>query len=146
METSGVASCVVQRDVEVLLVMPSRAIGRIVSRELQACGYRIITALTPSTAFDIVVKMRPDIIITSAVLNLVSGIDLVRVFAAMTISENIPIAVLTSFAHNHQDFQRLPADTALIRLDDHLKEDLANVIADFEQRMEETAKVAAAKT
>ncbi len=90
--------------------------------------------------------MRPDIIITSAVLNLVSGIDLVRVFAAMTISENIPIAVLTSFAHNHQDFQRLPAGTALIRLDDHLKEDLANVIADFEQRMEENAKVAASST
>lgn len=137
---------VVQRDIEVLLVIPSRAIGQIVSRELQACGYRVITAQTPSMAFDIVVKMRPDMIITSAVHNSVSGIDLVRVFAAMTLSENIPIAVLTSFAHNHQDFQRLPAGTAIIRLDDHLKDDLANAIADFEQRLEETAQVATGKT
>lgn len=137
---------VVQRDVEVLLVIPSRAIGHIVSRELQACGYRVITAQTPSVAFDIVVKMRPDMIITSAVLNPVSGIDLVRAFTAMTLSENIPIAVLTSFAHNHHDFLRLPAGTAIIRLDEHLKDDLANVIVDFEQRLEQTAAAVAGKT
>ena len=136
---------VVQRDVEVLLVIPSRAIGHIVSRELQACGYRVITALTPSIAFDMVVKMRPDMIITSAVLDPVSGIDLVRVFAAMALTEDIPIAVLTSFARNHQDFQRLPEGAAIIRLDDHLKDDLANVIANFEQRLEETAAVVTGK-
>lgn len=133
---------VVQRNVEVLLVIPSRAIEEIVSRELKACGYRIITAQTPSMAFDIVIKMRPDMIITSVIINPVSGIDLVRVFAAMTLSESIPIAVLTSFAHDYQDFERLPAGTAIIRLDDHLKDDLANVLVDFEQRLEETAAVA----
>ena len=137
---------VVQRDVEVLLVIPSRAIGHIVSRELQACGYRVITAQTPSVAFDMVVKMRPDMIIASAVLNPVSGIDLVRAFTAMTLSENIPIAVLTSFAHNHQDILRLPAGTAIIRLDEHLKDDLANVIVEFEQRLEQTAAAVAGKT
>ena len=126
-----------------LLVIPSRAIGHIVSRELQACGYRVITALTPSIAFDMVVKMRPDMIITSAVLNPVSGIDLVRAFTAMTLSKHIPIAVLTSFAHNHQDILRLPAGTAIIRLDEHLKDDLANVIVDFEQRLTETTAAVA---
>lgn len=136
---------VTQRDVEVLLVIPSRAIGHLVSRELQACGYRVITAQTPSVAFDLVIKTRPDMIITSAVLDPVSGIDLVRVFAAMALTEDIPIAVLTSFARNHQDFQRLPAGAAIIRLDDHLNDDLANVIADFEQRLEETATAATGK-
>ena len=134
---------VVQRDVEVLLVTPSRSIGKMVARELQACGYRIVTAQTPSMAFDIVVRTRPDMIITSAVLNPVSGVDLVRVFAAMALTEAIPIAVLTSFAHNHHDLQRLPAGAAIIRLDDHLKDDLATVIVDFERRLEETAKTAA---
>ena len=76
----------------------------------------------------------------------VSGIDLVRAFTAMTLSENIPIAVLTSFAHNHHDFLRLPAGTAIIRLDEHLKDDLANVIVDFEQRLEQTAAAVAGKT
>ena len=136
---------VVQRNVEVLLVIPSRAIVQVVSRELQACGYRVITTQTPSMAFDIVIKTRPDMIITSAVLDPVSGIDLVRAFAAMTLTESIPIAVLTSFALDHQDFQRLPANATIIRLDDHLKDDLANVIADFEQRLEATAAVATAK-
>lgn len=136
---------VTQRDVEVLLVIPSRALGKIIARELQACGYRIISAQTASMAFDIAIKMRPDIIITSAVLDPVGGIDLIRVFAAMAITEGIPIAVLTSFARNHHDFQRLPEGAAVIRLDDHLKDDLASVIADFEQRMEETAAVATGK-
>ena len=136
---------VVQRDVEVLLVIPSRAIGHLVSRELQACGYRVNTAQTPGMAFDIAIKTRPDMIITSAVLDPVSGIDLVRVFAAMALTEDIPIAVLTSFARNHQDFQRLPEGAAIIRLDDHLKDDLANVIANFEQRLEETAAVVTGK-
>ena len=82
-------------------------------------------------------------LIASAVLNSVSGIDLIRVFAAMTLSENIPIAVLTSFAHNHHDFLRLPAGTAIIRLDEHPKDDLANVIVEFEKTLEPPAAAAA---
>lgn len=141
--TSFDPSEVVQRNVEVLLMIPSRAIRAAISRELQACGYRVITAQTPSMAFDMVIMMRPDMIITSAVLDPISGIDLVRVFASMAHSENIPIAVLTSFSNKHHTFKRLPEGTAIIRLNDHLKDDLANMIVDFELQLEKTTVAAA---
>ena len=46
----------------------------------------------------------------------------------------------------HRCWRRLPAGTAIIRLDEHLKDDLANVIVEFEQRLEQTAAAVAGKT
>ena len=58
-----VVADVEQRDVEVLLIAPSRTIAHMVSRELAACGYRVTTARTPWGAFELCVCMRPDIVI-----------------------------------------------------------------------------------
>ncbi|MEX2009476.1 MAG: Hpt domain-containing protein, partial [Dongiaceae bacterium] len=71
------------RHVEVLLVAASRAIGKIVARELAACGYRVTIARTPWEAFELAVCTRPDLLITSVVLDRVSGVDLACAFAAI---------------------------------------------------------------
>ena len=126
--TPGVAP----RNVEVLLVTPARAIGAMLSRMLVEWGMRVTVARSPWEAFELAALMRPELIITSAVLESLSGIDLARAFAAMTITARTPLAVLTSFSMDHREFSHLPPETAIIRLDDHLNEDLAEVIASFE--------------
>lgn len=123
---------VVPRDVEVLLVTPTRTIAGMLSRMLVARGYRVTVARSPWQAFELAALTRPDLIITSAVLDRLSGIDLARAFSAMTITAHVPLAVLTSFARNHREVQNLPPDTAIIRLNDHLNDDLAGVVARFE--------------
>jgi CheY-like chemotaxis protein/HPt (histidine-containing phosphotransfer) domain-containing protein len=119
------------RNVEVLLVSPSRAVSQIALRTLRSLGFRVTTASSAWEALELAVRARPDLIITSAVMNGVSGIDLSRAFSAMAVTEELPIAVLTSFEKNHPELQRLPSDVAIIRLDKTFEEDLAEVISTF---------------
>ena len=89
------------------------------------------TARTAWEALEFAVRARPDLIITSAVMTGVSGIDLSRAFAAMAVTEDLPMAVLTSFDKNHPELRKLPSQVAVIRLDKTLEEDLAEVITTF---------------
>jgi hypothetical protein len=61
----------------------------------------------------------------------VSGIDLSRAFAAMAVTQELPMAVLTSFDKDHPELRRLPSKVAVIRLDKAFEEDLAEVITKF---------------
>ena len=119
------------RNVEILLVSPSRAVSEIALHTLRSLGFRVTTARTAWEALELAVRARPDLIITSAVMTGVSGIDLTRAFAAMTVTEDLPIAVLTSFSKDHPELRKLPPDVAVISLDKNLEEDLAEVIANF---------------
>lgn len=121
-----------QRDVEVLLVAPSRTIAHMVSRELAACGYRVTTARTPWEAFELCICMRPDIVIASATLERVTGVDLLRMFAAISTTAHIRRAVLTSFSRDHDSLSSLPENTHIVRLKGDFAADLADVITEFE--------------
>jgi CheY-like chemotaxis protein/HPt (histidine-containing phosphotransfer) domain-containing protein len=119
------------RDVEVLLVSPSKAMSQVTVHTLRACGYRVTTARTAWEAIEIAVRAQPDLIITSAVMAGVSGIDLVRALACMTATEGVPVAVLTSFSKDHQELRRLPSEVPVIRLGDTFDADLADIITEF---------------
>ncbi|MBT5195388.1 MAG: hypothetical protein HOM07_23825, partial [Rhodospirillaceae bacterium] len=66
------------REVEVLLMVPSRVVSRMVETELAQCGYRVSLATTPWEAFELAVCTLPDIIITSVVMDHISGAELAR--------------------------------------------------------------------
>lgn len=119
------------RNIEILLVSPSRAVSQIVVHALRTQGYRVTTAHTAWEAIEIAVRARPDLIITSAVMSGVSGIDFIRALGAMAVTENLPISILTSFSKDHQELKRLPAKVPVIRMGNSFDEDLAETIAKF---------------
>jgi CheY-like chemotaxis protein/HPt (histidine-containing phosphotransfer) domain-containing protein len=119
------------RDVEILLVSPSKAVSQIALRTLRSLGYRVTTATSAWEAIELAVRTRPDLIITSAVMAGVSGIDLSRAFAAMAVTQDMPMALLTSFDSDHPELRQLPSDVAVIHLNKTFEEDLAEVITNF---------------
>ena len=119
------------RDVEVLLVSPSKTLSQVTVYTLRACGYRVTTARTAWEAIEIAVRAQPDLIITSAVMAGVSGVDLLRALASMTATEGVPVAVLTSFSKDHQELQKLPDGAPVIRLGDNFDDDLADIITQY---------------
>jgi len=120
------------RDVEVLVVTPARAVKQGVSRELQACGYRVTFANSSIQALEFACTLKPAMVIVAATLDVLSGFDLVRALAAMDATDGVRVGLLTSFDSDHPDLKRLPADTQIIRLGGNLRDDLGNMIADFE--------------
>jgi len=118
-------------DTEVTLVMPQKTAARVVERELMACGYRVSTVLDPIEAFEIVLDTKPDMVITTAVMPRLSGIDLACALAAMPSTRDIPVAVLTSLDLNHPDLKALPLNVGLIRRGPQFGTDLADTLARF---------------
>jgi CheY-like chemotaxis protein len=96
------------RNVEVLLVMPHGAQTRFVERELQQCGYRVSVVPDTMLAFSLVTQTKPDLIIISAVMPTLNGIDLAIGLAAMPATRNIPMAVITSLDPDDDRLALLP--------------------------------------
>ncbi|MCA1909761.1 MAG: response regulator [Magnetospirillum sp.] len=120
-----------QKNVEVLLVVPEKAMARIVERELAACGYRTSVVRNPFEALETAVHTRPDMVVASMELGILTGVDLGCALAAMPVTQGIPFAVLTSYSWGHPKLAGLPPRAALIRKGAQFGDDLAESLSRF---------------
>lgn len=102
------------RNVEVMLVMPHGTQTHFVEREMQQCGYRV--SIVPDTieAFSQVVQTKPDLIVVSAMMPHLDGIDLAIALVTMPSTRNIPIAVITSLDNNDDRLSLLPKKVPVV--------------------------------
>jgi CheY-like chemotaxis protein len=120
-----------KKNVEILLVVPEKAMARIVERELAACGYRTSTIRDAFSAMETVVRTRPDMVIASVELGLLSGVDLGCALASMPVTESIPFALFTSYEWGSPKLKGLPPRASLIRKGAKFGDDLAETLARF---------------
>ncbi|WP_096700323.1 response regulator transcription factor [Magnetospirillum sp. 15-1] len=120
-----------KKNVEILLVVPEKAMSRIVERELAACGYRTSTIRDGFAAMETVVRTRPDMVIASVELGLLSGVDLGCALGAMPVTESIPFALFTSYEWGNPKLKGLPPRASLIRKGPQFGDDLAETLSRF---------------
>lgn len=116
-------------DVEVMLVMEHASQTSFVEREIQACGYRTTVVTSPFEAFEQAVLTRPDMVIISAVLPGLSGIDLATALATMPETRNTPVALLTSLDDKNENLKLLPKSVPVINKGDSFGDDLAKAMS-----------------
>jgi CheY-like chemotaxis protein len=121
-----------KKNVEIMLVVPEKAMSRIVERELAACGYRTSTVRDGFQAIEMIVRTRPDMVVASMELGLLSGVDLGCALAAMPPTQSIPFAVLTSYEWGNPKLKGLPPRAALIRKGSQFGDDLAETLGRFD--------------
>jgi CheY-like chemotaxis protein/HPt (histidine-containing phosphotransfer) domain-containing protein len=102
------------RNVEVLVVMPVGAQTRFVERELQQCGYRVSVVPDTLQAFAMIVHTKPDMVIVSAVMPDLDGLDLAIALSSMPSTRNIPMAVITSLDPHDERLQLLPKKVPVV--------------------------------
>ncbi len=116
------------RDVEVMLVMLRGAATRFVERELQQCGYRITNVASTFEALPMIIHTKPNMIVISAVLPDLSGIDLAIALASMPETRNTPVALITSFDRDHESLHLLPANVPVIQKGPSFGDDLVEAL------------------
>ncbi|CCG41007.1 response regulator [Magnetospirillum molischianum] len=121
-----------KKNVEILLVLPEKAMARIVERELANCGYRTSVVRDAFAAIETVVRTRPDMVLAAMELGLLTGTDLGCALAAMPATERIPYAVLTSYEWGSPKLKGLPPRAALVRKGAQFSDDLAETLARFD--------------
>ncbi len=128
------------REVEVLLMVPSRMVSRMIETELAQCGYRVNSAHTPWEAFELAVCTLPDIIITSVVMDHISGAELVRALNQVSVVSNTQFAILTSFEPGHPELKGIPQNVDIIGLGSSFHDDLGDFVTNFESRLSDAVQ------
>lgn len=116
------------RNVEILLVTPARAIAKLLSKQIMACGFRVSSVQDPIEGLTTAMRLRPDMVITSQVMKGLNGVDLIRALKAMQGTENIPCAILTSQDLDSAAFSRLPQGSPVLRAGGNFADDFAKVV------------------
>jgi len=102
------------RDIEVMLVMEPGTQTHFVERELQQCGYRTVQISSTFEALPLIVRTKPDMVIISAVMPGLSGIDLTIGLTAMPETRNIPTALITSLDPDSEMLALIPKKVPII--------------------------------
>jgi CheY-like chemotaxis protein len=116
------------RDIEVVLVMSPGTQQTFVERELRACGYRATAIPDTLKALAYATRAKPDMMIVSAVMPQLSGVDLALALAAIPTTRNIPLAVITSLDAGDPQLKILPKSVALIRKTSAFGDDLTKAL------------------
>jgi CheY-like chemotaxis protein/HPt (histidine-containing phosphotransfer) domain-containing protein len=119
------------RNVEVMLVTPSKVVARKVENELAACGFRVVRVADPIESISLAVRVPPDFLIAGMVMDGLSGLDLIRGLRAMSLTKNVPMALLTSLDLHHPSLKEIPQGVAVIRAGEHFGDDFAEAVTRF---------------
>ncbi|MQX35966.1 response regulator [Roseospira navarrensis] len=103
------------RDIEVMLVMEPGAQTHFVERELQQCGYRTAQIGSTFEAMRLIVRTKPDMVMISAMMPGLSGIDLTIGLTAMPETRNVPVALITSLDPDNELLALLPKRVPIIK-------------------------------
>ena len=117
--------------IEILLVDPNRTSARIIARDLQNCGYRVAMAQSSFEAIELAVRTRPDIVLSSSVLDDIAGVDLAAALATLPKTKSIPFVLVTSYEPGHPSLAGLPESAAVVRKSSQFGEDLAIALERF---------------
>ncbi|MBF0267862.1 MAG: Hpt domain-containing protein [Alphaproteobacteria bacterium] len=116
------------RNVEIMLVMLHGTATHYVERELQQCGYRTVLATNTLEALSMILHTKPDMVLISAVMPELSGIDLAIGLANMPSTRNIPTALITSLPPEDEYLKLVPKKVPVIRKGPSFGDDLAQAL------------------
>lgn len=112
------------RNVEVMLVMLHGTALHYVQRELQQIGYRVSTVSTVFEAFAQIIQTKPDLVIISAIMPELDGLDLAIGLHAMPATRNIPLALITSLDDGDEHLAALSKGVPIIHKGPSFGDDL----------------------
>ncbi|MGB0552216.1 MAG: hypothetical protein ACPGQV_06530 [Alphaproteobacteria bacterium] len=123
---------IVQVDGEIMPIEPNKTVAKLVSRGLRACGYRVTTLRGSIDALTYAIRTKPDMIIASAELNGINGIDIACAIGTMPLMQKIPSALLTSRDRDHDALRELPETSAVLKKGGKFGDDPSDALAQFD--------------
>jgi CheY-like chemotaxis protein len=103
--------------------------ARLVRREFEACGYSVVLISNTLEALDYIHRTAPDLIIASALMPGLSGVELLITLKALPATQEIPCALLTSLGANGHDLEGLPASVPVIHKGKNFSDEFAEALA-----------------
>lgn len=120
-----------QRDVQVLSIMPKSVQQKMINEELKSCGFHVSYLHSSFEAIEIAVHTRPDLILISAVIDEIEGLELASIFHDIQITTNTPIIIVTSYDERKLPGKNLPQNMAIARKGEKFTDDLSQCLIEL---------------
>lgn len=108
-----------------LVVLPRGLQRRLIEDELRSLGLRAMGLAEGSDALEAARRLNPNLIVTGAVIEGMSGIDLCCSLRADLETRSVPIVLVTSFAPDDYRLKSLPEDISVVFKGEAFAHDLA---------------------
>ncbi len=114
----------------VLLLMPKGIQRKIVGRELTTFGFKVIIAETTMEAIDLGLTHRPDVIISSMLLDRMNGLELAGVFSAIAATAHHKCLVITASDESDIVGKDLPDNVQVVHKGVNFSRDLITFLTE----------------
>jgi CheY-like chemotaxis protein len=121
-------------DVEALIVVPTGTGRRILRKILEEAGVRVVSVSDAAQGLTLAARMRPDLIVVSAVMDPINGLELVRAMREIAVTRAIPAAILTSYDRDDPHFHEFEMVAHVLHLDQELKASVGRFLAPVVER------------
>lgn len=101
--------------IEVLSVMPPNLVHNAINDDLRELGFRLSNIPSGIEAIRTILHTKPDLIVLSAVIDEIDGIELSKILRLIENTKNIPIILITSFDNETLLKKDLPKDVKIIK-------------------------------
>jgi len=115
-----------RQDIEVVLASEGATQNRVIRSELEACGFRVTVIASTPEALAYVSRVKPKLLLASAVMPVISGADLIRATKAMVATKDIACILATSSSEAVAG--GLPKDVPIVRKGQHFSADIAGAL------------------
>ncbi len=116
------------RKVTVFLVMPKGVQRKMITTELNSCGFELVFSDHPLEAFGLAISLQPDLILSSVEFDRFSGMEFARALRVVNATNDIPIVLLTSYDAQKLQLGEIPANTKIVHKGSDFTADLANIL------------------
>lgn len=128
LDVEGVDDC----RLEVILADPHRAAAKFIERMLAKRGMHVTVVHHAFEALELALRTKPDLVISSGLLDVIAGADLARMLRALPQVGDMPVMLVTSLDPSHRSLQGLPPRVSIIHKNDTFSQSLDNALRAFD--------------
>ncbi len=116
---------------EALVIMPNTVQRRFIQKELASAGFRMTSANTSFEAIELTVRLLPDLVLVSAIMDELEGVEIANILRAAKATKEIPIVIVTSLEGKDIPSD-LPDKTFIANKGENFSKDLAQCLSRIE--------------
>ncbi len=119
------------KTVEVLSVMPPNLMHNAINDDLRQLGFRLSNITSGIEAISTILQTKPDLVVLSAIIDDIDGIELSKILRIMEQTKRMPIILITSFDNNLLEKKHIPNDINIVKKDENFIENISETLVDL---------------
>lgn len=120
-----------KEDIEILTILPNNTQRKVIEDEIHACGFNVISAGSAFEALEICVRKQPDLVVSTMMIDVITGLELAQIIRTLKITQNISCLLLTSDDQSTISNENIPDKTVIVSKGENFIDQFSDAIVEL---------------